>query len=64
MNSFKTVILMTAMMVLFILVGNLIGGQSGMMIAFIISLALNFCSYWFSDIIVLAMYRGKVVSQK
>lgn len=64
MNSFKTVILMTAMMVLFILVGNLIGGQSGMMIAFIISLALNFGSYWFSDKIVLAMYRAKQVSQK
>jgi hypothetical protein len=40
MNSFKTAILMTVMMVLFILVGNLIGGQSGMTIAFIISLAL------------------------
>ncbi len=64
MNSFKTAILMTAMMVLFILVGNLIGGQSGMMIAFIISLALNFGSYWFSDKIVLAMYRAQEVSQK
>lgn len=64
MNSFKTAILMTAMMVLFILVGNLIGGQSGMMIAFIISLALNFGSYWFSDKIVLAMYRAQQVSQK
>ncbi|MDH7603773.1 MAG: zinc metalloprotease HtpX [Melioribacter sp.] len=63
MNSVKTVILMTAMMVLFILVGNLIGGQSGMMIAFIISLALNFGSYWFSDKIVLAMYRAHEVTR-
>jgi len=63
MNSVKTVILMTAMMVLFILVGNLVGGQSGMMIAFIISLALNFGSYWFSDKIVLAMYRAHEVTR-
>ena len=38
MNGFKTAILMTVMMVLFILVGNLIGGESGMMVAFLISL--------------------------
>lgn len=63
MNSIKTVILMTAMMVLFILVGNLIGGQSGMMMAFIISLALNFGSYWFSDKIVLAMYHAQEVNR-
>lgn len=55
---------MTAMMVLFILVGNLIGGQSGMLIAFIISLALNFGSYWFSDKIVLTMYRAHEVTRK
>ncbi|MCX7798588.1 MAG: zinc metalloprotease HtpX [Melioribacter sp.] len=63
MNGIKTVILMTAMMVLFILVGNLLGGQSGMTIAFIISLALNFGSYWFSDKIVLAMYGAKEVTR-
>ncbi|MEW6701586.1 MAG: zinc metalloprotease HtpX [Bacteroidota bacterium] len=64
MNGFKTVILMTVMMVLFILVGNLIGGKSGMMIAFFFSLIMNFGSYWFSDKIVLAMYRAKEVSQE
>ncbi len=64
MNSIKTAILMTVMMILFILVGNLIGGQSGMTIAFIISLALNFGSYWFSDKIVLKMYRAQEVTEK
>lgn len=64
MNSFKTVILMTVMMVLFILVGNLIGGQSGMMIAFLISLVMNFGSYWFSDKIVLKMYRAQEVTRE
>ncbi|MBI5731136.1 MAG: zinc metalloprotease HtpX [Ignavibacteriales bacterium] len=64
MNGFKTVILMTVMMVLFILVGNLIGGQSGMMVAFLISLVMNFGSYWFSDKIVLKMYRAKEVTRE
>jgi heat shock protein HtpX len=64
MNGFKTAILMTAMMVLFILVGNLIGGETGMMFAFVFSLALNFGSYFFSDKIVLKMYRAQEVSEK
>ncbi len=63
MNGFKTVILMTVMMVLFILVGNLIGGQSGMMIAFVLALVMNFGSYWFSDKIVLAMYKAKQIER-
>lgn len=63
MNSMKTVFLMTAMMVLFILVGSALGGETGMMIAFAISLAMNFGSYWFSDKIVLSMYRAKEVSR-
>ena len=64
MNGFKTAILMTVMMVLFILVGNLIGGESGMMVAFLISLAMNFGSYWFSDKIVLKMYRAQEVTRE
>jgi heat shock protein HtpX len=64
MNGFKTVVLMTVMMVLFILVGNLIGGQSGMMVAFVISLAMNFGSYWFSDKIVLKMYKAREISRE
>jgi heat shock protein HtpX len=63
MNMMKTVILMTAMMVLLILVGSLIGGQQGMIMAFIISLLMNFGAYWFSDKIVLKMYKAKEVNQ-
>jgi len=55
---------MTMMMVLFILVGGLIGGKSGMTIAFIFALVMNFGSYWFSDKIVLKMYRAKEVTQE
>ena len=62
MNSFKTVLLMTAMMVLFIIVGDLIGGEFGMAIAFVFALVLNFGSYWFSDKIVLKMYKAREVS--
>lgn len=64
MNSLKTVFLMTLMMVLFILVGGLLGGQDGMIIAFILSLGMNFFSYWFSDKIVLSMYGAKQVSER
>ncbi len=63
MNAFKTALLMAVMMVIFMAVGQLIGGQSGMMIAFAIALIMNFGSYWFSDKIVLSMYRAQEVSK-
>ncbi|MGD8777863.1 MAG: zinc metalloprotease HtpX [Ignavibacteria bacterium] len=64
MNGFKTAFLMALMMVLFLFVGNLLGGETGLLIAFVFSLALNFGSYWFSDKLVLAMYRAKEVSER
>ncbi len=63
MNTFKTVFLMTLMMMLFMLIGSLIGGQNGLMIAFAFSVVLNFGSYWFSDKVVLTMYRATLVSK-
>ena len=63
MNTIKTVFLMTVMMVLLILIGSWVGGQQGMLFAFVISLILNFGSYWFSDRIVLMMYRAREVSE-
>ncbi len=63
MNTIKTVILMTLMMVLLMLVGSLVGGEQGVIVAFIFSLILNFGAYWFSDKIVLMMYRAKEVSE-
>lgn len=59
----KTVFLMTLMTVLLLFVGSLIGGQQGMMIAFIFSLVMNVGSYWFSDKMVLAMYKAREVTQ-
>lgn len=63
MNTVKTVLLMTLIMVMLILVGGMIGGQNGMIMAFAISLLLNFGSYWFSDKIVLAMYKAHQISE-
>ena len=64
MNTFKTVFLMTLMMVLFLLVGRIVGGSNGMTIAFILAIAMNFGTYWFSDKVVLSMYRAKQVTRE
>ena len=64
MNGLKTVFLMSAMMALFLLVGYVIGGRSGMTIAFVFSLVMNFGSYWFSDKIVLAMYKAQPITRE
>ncbi len=63
MNTMKTVFLMALMMVLLMLVGSLLGGEQGMIMAFVFSLVMNFGAYWFSDKIVLMMYRAKQVTE-
>lgn len=63
MNTLKTVFLMTLMMVLLLFVGSLLGGRQGMMLAFLFSLVMNFGSYWFSDKIVLMMYKARAVTE-
>lgn len=64
MNYFKTTILLICLTLLLVWVGGLIGGQSGMMYALVFAAIMNFVSYWFSDKIVLAMYRAKEVSRE
>ncbi len=61
MNTIKTAILMTILTLLLIFVGNLIGGNGGMIIAFIFAVLMNFTTYWFSDKIVLKMYRAQQI---
>ncbi len=63
MNIAKTAILMAGLAGLLMLLGGLVAGQQGVVIAFIIALAMNFFSYWFSDKIVLKMYRAQEVSE-
>jgi heat shock protein HtpX len=54
---------MAALIVLFALLGQALGGESGMLIAFGVAVVLNFGSYWFSDRIVLRMYRAKEIER-
>ena len=60
-NLMKTAILMAAITALFMLIGRWIGGQTGMMLALVVALGMNVFSYWFSDTIVLKMYKAREV---
>jgi heat shock protein HtpX len=61
-NGVKTVLLLGALSGLLLVIGDLIGGRSGLMFAFFIAAAMNMASYWFSDKIVLRMYRAQEVT--
>lgn len=64
MNIFRTAILVAAMTALFMAVGALIGGQTGMMIALLFAMATNLFAYWNADKVVLKMYRAREVSAR
>lgn len=61
-NSFKTFVLLLGLTLLLIWIGQVLGGRGGATLALCIALVINFGSYWFSDKIVLAMYRAKEVT--
>lgn len=63
MKTLKTAFLLTVLTLLFIGIGGLLGGRSGMITAFGLALIMNLITYWFSDKIVLAMYRARPVAQ-
>ncbi len=58
-NSMKTFFLLSLLTVFLVTMGDLVGGRQGMIFAFIFALVMNFGSYWFSDRMVLAMYRAR-----
>jgi heat shock protein HtpX len=60
-NVLKTTILLGAMSALFLMIGEMLGGAQGMVFGLFMAAAMNFASYWFSDKIVLSMYRAKEV---
>jgi heat shock protein HtpX len=62
-NIMKTAILMAAITALFMTLGSMIGGRSGMMLALVVALGMNFFSYWFSDKMVLKMYNAREVDE-
>jgi heat shock protein HtpX len=61
-NWSKTALLLGIMTALIVFIGRLIGGQQGMVFAFILAIGMNFFSYWYSDKIVLKMYRASEVT--
>ncbi|MFH2035564.1 MAG: zinc metalloprotease HtpX [Candidatus Zixiibacteriota bacterium] len=62
MNSLKIFLLFFLLAMLFIVVGYALGGQNGMIIAFFLAAVMNFFSYWYSDKIVLKMYRARKIT--
>ncbi|SDD40211.1 zinc metalloprotease HtpX [Sporomusa acidovorans] len=62
MNTLKTTVLLAALTGLLIAVGAFFGGTKGMTFMFVISILMNFASYWFSDKIVLNMYGAQEVT--
>lgn len=62
-NWVKTTALMAGIVALFVVVGGMIGGRSGMMIALAFAVATNFFAYWFSDKMVLRMYNAQEVDE-
>lgn len=63
MNRLKTTFLLSLLTVLMVFMGSAIGGQTGMVFAFLMAAAMNFFSYWFSDKIVLKMYGAQEISE-
>jgi heat shock protein HtpX len=61
-NYLKTALLLGLLTGLILLVGGMLGGRQGVVIAFAFAVLMNFGSYWFSDKIVLRMYRAQAVS--
>ncbi|MBW2428944.1 MAG: zinc metalloprotease HtpX [Deltaproteobacteria bacterium] len=62
-NQIKTTILLAVMTALILWVGQLLGGRQGMIIALIFAAGMNFFSYWYSDKLVLKMYRAREVTR-
>jgi heat shock protein HtpX len=63
MNTFKTALLLGSLTGLLLLIGGFLGGKNGVVIAFIFAMVMNFGSYWFSDKLVLRMYKAQEVTE-
>ncbi len=60
-NGIKTALLLGLLSAVLLAIGELLGGANGLVIAFMLAAVMNFVSYWFSDKIVLRMYRAQPV---
>lgn len=63
MNYLRTAILLAGLTAIFLFVGYMLGGESGMAIAFVVAVGMNFFAYWSSDKIVLRMYGAREVDR-
>ncbi len=63
-NTLKTTFFLAVLSILFIFIGSLLGGQSGATMALVMAGVMNIGAYWFSDKIVLAMYRARQVTER
>jgi heat shock protein HtpX len=64
MNTFKSTLLLVVLTVFLILIGDRVGGRNGMLLAFVLSVAFNFGTYFFSDKIALKMYNAQPVTRE
>src|ERR1017187_172910 len=64
MNTFKSTLLLVSLMLVLLFLGEWIGGQNGMILAFVISVAMNFTAYFYSDKLALAMYHAKPATRE
>ncbi len=64
MNTLKTFVLMMALSMMLVLIGGVIGGQGGVVIALIFALIINIGAYWFSDRIALGMTKSQHISEQ
>lgn len=64
MSNVKIFVLMAGLTALFVAIGGAIGGQSGMTMALVLAVAINFITYYASSTIVLRMYGAKVVTER
>ncbi len=62
-NGIKTFILLGLLTAFFMFIGNVLGGQNGMIIALVLAVGMNFFSYWYSDKIILKMYKAEEVNE-
>lgn len=64
MNTFKSTLLLVTLTLFLLFIGNHFGGRNGMVLAFVLSVAFNFGTYFFSDKLALSMYRAQPVTRE
>lgn len=62
MNYFKTAVLLVVLTLILVWAGSIFGGRQGAVFAFAIAMGMNFFSYWYSDKIVLKIYRARQIT--